>query len=552
MVKSPLFNIANYLPETAEKYPDKKAVIFSKVKKKFGKKASFMTFDDLNRECDRYAYGLSGEGIKMGMKVLLMVRPSPEFIALTFALFKMGAVPVLIDPGMGVNRLLDCIKDVQPDAVVGIPAAHIVRILTPGYFKSVKINIVVGPDLFFLGKSLEKISSLISKPYVSADTHYSSPAAILFTSGSTGPAKGVMYEHGMFSAQVDLLRKVYDFKPGEVDLSGLPVFALFDVAFSMTCVVPDMDPARPAKVNPEKIVQAVKKYNVTTSFGSPAIWERVSSYCKDNNIKLLSVKRILMAGAPVPGELISITKKIIPEGEVYTPYGATESLPISSISGSEILNETYEGTRKGKGICVGHPVTGVTVKIIKIVDGIISKLSEDIFVPTGEVGEIIVKGPSVTKAYYLKEEATWNSKIIDERVVWHRIGDVGYIDVLGRIWFCGRKDHRVITEKETIFTIPVEAVFNCHKNVFRSALVGTGEKGKQKAVIIIEPEKGYFPVSEQAKDKFKSELLKLSSDYPHCQMISDVLFYKSFPVDIRHNAKIYREKLAQWAAERVK
>ena len=203
------------------------------------------------------------------------------------------------------------------------------------------------------------------------------------------------------------------------------------------------------------------------------------------------------------------------------------------------------------GICVGHSAPGVTVKIIKIVDGIISNLPEDIFLPTGEVGEIIVKGPSVTKEYYFKEEATRYSKIIDNGVLWHRIGDVGYVDNSNRIWFCGRKDHRVITEKETLFTIPVEAVFNCHENVFRSALVGTGEKGRQKPVIIIEPEKGSFPTSKQGEETFKDELLNLSSTYDHCQMISEVLFHKSFPVDIRHNAKIYREKLALWAEERV-
>ena len=200
---------------------------------------------------------------------------------------------------------------------------------------------------------------------------------------------------------------------------------------------------------------------------------------------------------------------------------------------------------------MGHPAPGVTVKIIKIVDGIILKLSEDLLLSAGEVGEIIVKGPSVTKTYYLKEEATRNSKIIDKGILWHRIGDVGYVDDSDRIWFCGRKDHRVITEKETVFTIPIEAVFNCHENVFRSALVGTGEKGRQKPVIIIEPEKGFFPASKQSEEKFKYELLKSSSSYAHCQMISDVLFHKSFPVDVRHNAKIYREKLARWAEERL-
>jgi len=254
-----------------------------------------------------------------------------------------------------------------------------------------------------------------------------------------------------------------------------------------------------------------------------------------------------MAGAPVSGELIEKAKKIIPNGDVHTPYGATESLPVSSISGSEILNETFEETRKGKGICVGLPALGVKVKIIKIVDEVISNLTEDLILPEGEVGEIIVNGPSVTREYYLKEEATRKSKIIDNNVLWHRIGDVGYVDEFGRIWFCGRKDHRVVTKKETVFTIPIESVFNCHENVFRSALVGTGKKGRQTPVIIIEPEKGFFPSSKQKEEGFKDELLKISSAYAHCQMISKVLFHKSFPVDIRHNAKIYREKLAIWA-----
>ena len=552
MTESHFFNIAKYLPETALKYPDNQAVIFSAVKSRSGKRNSSMTFDHLNRECDRYAYGLIGAGISPEMKVLLMVRPSPEFIALTFALFKTGAVPVLIDPGMGVKRLLDCIRDVQPDAVIGIPLAHMVRIFSPGYFKSVKINIVVGPDIFFLGKNLERISPADNKSFECADTCESSPAAILFTSGGTGPAKGVMYEHGMFGAQVELLRKVYDFKPGEVDLPGLPVFALFDVAFAMTCVVPDMDPAHPAKVKPENIVRAVNDYKVTTSFGSPAIWKRVSSYCNENNIELPSLKRILMAGAPVSGELIEKTKNLLPNGEVYTPYGATESLPVSSISGKEILSETFEKTKSGKGICVGLPVHGVTVKIVKIVDGIINEITEDLLLLPREIGEIIVMGSSVTKAYYLKEEATLHSKIYDNGFFWHRIGDACYVDDAGRIWFCGRLVHRVKTKKSTLFTIPVEAVFNCHDNVYRSALVGVGEKGKQKPVIIIEPEKGFFPSNREKKEKFKQALFKISSSYSHCSEIDDILFHRSFPVDIRHNAKIYREKLAQWAEGKLR
>lgn len=549
MTASYHFNIAQYLPETARKYPDLAAVIFASGKN--NRTHPSITYAALNRQCDRYAWGLRQSGICMGMKVLLMVRPSPQFIALTFALFKIGAVPVLIDPGMGMNRLLDCIRDVSPEAVVGIPLAHLVRIFAPGSFKAVKTRIVVGPAMFILGKSLEKISPEGDKPFECAPTTLSSLAAILFTSGSTGPAKGVMYEHGMFKAQVELLAKVYDFQPGEVDLPGLPVFALFDAAFAMTCVVPDMDPARPARVNPQNIVRAVKDYKVTTSFGSPAIWKRVSEFCREKGVTLPSVKRILMAGAPVSGELIAKTRKVIPGGDVHTPYGATESLPISSISGLEIETETFSLTRQGRGICVGKPVSSVRIGIIEIQDGVVPDMASAKRLNTGEIGEIIVNGPSVTREYYLKETATRHSKIHDHDTFWHRIGDAGYLDASGRLWFCGRKDHRVVTENGTLFTVPVEAVYNRHPRVFRSALVGLGERGSQVPVMIIEPEKGCFPRTRASAEAFKQELLRLAAVHEQCREIRDLMFHRSFPVDIRHNAKIFREKLAQWAKERL-
>jgi len=550
MTASPYFNIAQYLPETAAKYPDQAAVIFASGRGK-DKKSTSMTYAALNRQCDRYAWGLRQSGISMGTTVLLMVRPSPQFIALTFALFKIGAVPILIDPGMGVKRLLDCIRNVAPDAVVGIPLTHLARILFPGSFTSVKTCIVVGASMGFLGKSLDKIAPTTGKPFDCAQTTPASPAAILFTSGSTGPAKGVLYEHGMFRAQVRLLAKVYDFQPGEVDLPGLPVFALFDAAFAMTCVIPDMDPARPAKVNPQYIVRAVKDYGVTTSFGSPAIWKRVSGYCRQEALALPSVKRILMAGAPVPGALIAQTKEILPGGDVYTPYGATESLPIASISGQDILAETFSMTRQGRGICVGRPVPDVRVRIIEIQDRAISDMASAKILAAGQIGEIIVNGPSVTREYYLEEAATRCSKIDDGDTFWHRIGDAGYLDEAGRLWFCGRKDHRVITEMETLFTVPIEAIYNCHPRVARSALVGIGKRGRQIPAIIIEPEKGFFPRTKKTTESFKQALIRLAAGHDQCRSIRHLLFHRSFPVDIRHNAKIFREKLARWAEEHL-
>ncbi len=555
MITDEHFNIAGYLPEMAEKHPDMDAIVFPKKKKKGGKREYVtLSYSKLNEECDRFATGLSDAGLEMGMKVLLMVKPSIEFIALTFALFKMGTVPILIDPGMGRKRLLECIRDVAPDAVIGIPLVHIIRLLFRGSFKTSRVNIVVGPSLPFLGKSLYEISPAVSGPFKIAPikiapTTRKSEAAILFTTGSTGPAKGVLYEHGMFDAQVQILKSLYNFQPGEKDLPGLPVFALFDVALGMTCVIPDMDPTRPAEVDPANIVEAVEDHGVTTSFGSPAIWKQVAAYCLHKNITLPSVKRILMAGAPVPGKLIEELKRIIPNGDVHTPYGATESLPVSSISGAEILNGPARANGEGKGTCVGKTAPGIKMKIIKSTDDVIDKWDESLVLPDGETGEIAVKGNVVTNIYYGNKEATEKAKIREGDEFWHRIGDMGYFDDQGRLWFCGRKTHRVMSHEGPLDTIPFEGVFNRHDRVTRTALVGVEENGSTVPTIIVEPIDGCFPESRKDVDKFKEELTEIGAAFPHTAKIKDFLFHRRFPVDIRHNAKIFREKLTVWARE---
>ncbi len=546
------FNIAEFLPRMAASNPFQKAVIFPGDRDRHGRRSyTHFTFKQLDAECDRYAFGMTRAGICKGTRVLLMVKPSLEFIALTFALFKTGAVPILIDPGMGRKRLLECIGDVSPEAVVGIPLVHLVRQFFRRPFRSSRINLVVGGKAPFLARDLEKLSPPITKPFTIADTTRSSTAAILFTTGSTGPAKGVIYEHGMFGAQVTLLRETYQFQPGEVDLAGLPVFALFDVALGMTCVVPDMDPTRPAQVNPLNIVEAIQDHGVTNSFGSPAIWKQVVPYCRQNGIRLPSVKRILMSGAPVPGDLIRDFKGVLPNGDIYTPFGATESLPVTSISGEEIVNQTYPLSREGFGTCVGRAVPGVTLKIMAITDEPVSEWLNSLELGPNKVGEIVVKGPMVTRAYDNREKATAEAKIRQGEETWHRMGDVGYLDSGGRLWFCGRKGHRVMTASGPLYTVPCEAIFNRHPAVFRSALVGVGKWGKQVPVIVIEPHPERFPEAEDAKNNLSRELLHLASAYPHTSDFRYVLFHRSFPVDIRHNAKIFRQKLAIWAEKRI-
>ena len=550
-------NFAETFAINAERHPDKLAIVLAKAGNRQGSnEITQRTYHQVLQRCDSMALGLESIDIESGMRVSVMIKPGLDFLPLIFALFKLGAIPVLIDPGMGKRNLLKCIKKAQPEAFIGIPVVHVLRLMLPWYFNTIKINIVLGRRPLWCGYQLSDLLKSYPKSIFKAkDKSASDTAAIIYTTGSTGPPKGVIFTHGMFLSQTTLMKEVFGITSDDIDLPGFTLFALFSMAIGMTVILPEMDPTRPANVDPIKICDAIAKHHVTFSFGSPAFWNTVSQYCVHKAITFPSLKRIVMAGAPIAPKLHEfLLGKILEQGaNTYTPYGATETLLVSSFSGREILAETVNLTRAGEGYCVGKVLPCNEVKIIKISDESITSLREIEELATGEIGEIIVKGPVVSRNYFNLAEQNKNHKIYETDNIgtgpfWHRIGDVGYLSHDNRLWFCGRRVHRVETGKETMFTVCCEAIFNEHSSVFRSALVGIGEdRYRQTPVIIIEPKKGFFPSSKLSKMKFKHDLLELCRKNPKTSQIKHVLFHKSFPVDIRHNAKIFREKLACWA-----
>lgn len=543
-----LVNVSNHLKTMAALQPYKRAVVYPAGQDKDGRIAySHLTFLQLDQESDLLAHGLERAGITRGTRTILMVKPNLTFFALTYALFKVGAVPVVVDPGMGLSRMLVCFKESKPQAFIGIPRAHVLRTFYPKFFKSVKTWITAGRRWFWGGHTLKQIHLIPWKPYAAAKTRQDETAAILFTTGSTGPARGAVYTHGIFDAQVRHIKSHFNIDEDEIDLPTFPLFALFDPALGMTAVIPDMDPTKPALVNPEKIIEAIINQGVTNMFASPALLDRVGGYGKERGIKLPSLKRVISAGAPVSSSNIKrFTSMLCEDAEIHTGYGATEVMPVMSIGSNEILSETGKLSDQGYGTCIGRPVNGLKVRIIKISDNAIEKWSDDIILPDGETGEIAVKGDLVTRKYFQRPEADALAKIKEKDQVWHRMGDLGWMDKKGRVWFCGRKSHRVITKDKTLFSIPCEAIFNNHQNVFRSALVGVGPVPEQKPVICIELKHG----KSGNKKNLKRELLELAKKNVLTKDIETILFHKAFPVDIRHNSKIFREKLAKWAERR--
>ncbi|MFQ5423779.1 MAG: fatty acid CoA ligase family protein [Phycisphaerae bacterium] len=543
-------NIAAHLAQTARAQPDHPAIVWRTGRDGDTGIYTHVTFSKLNGEVDRYARGLEAAGIVRGARTVLMVPPRIEFFVLTFALLKIGAVPVMIDPGMGRRNVVDCLRDIEPEAFIGVPFAHVLRVLHRRAFRSVRVAVTVGRRWFWSGLRLADVRSPSSEPYETAATDADDPAAILFTSGSTGPAKGVLYRHGMFAAQVRILRDHFCIRPGEIDLPTFPLFALFDPALGMTAVLPEMDPTRPAQVDPEKIIGAILDQQVTHMFGSPALLDRVGRYGASHGVKLPTLRRVLSAGAPVSPVVIERFRSMLDDSAaIHTPYGATEALPVASIESREILGETRRQSDRGCGTCVGRLVPAATVRVIRTTDEPIDAWSDALILPPGEIGEIAIRGPMVTREYYAKPDATRLAKIPDGDALWHRMGDVGRFDDAGRLWFCGRKAHRVETPSATLFTVPCESVFNQHPRVYRSALVGVGSRPRQRPVICIELEPGTQQVDTE---RLKHELLDLARANPLTKNIDTILFHASFPVDVRHNAKIDREKLARWAAGKLR
>lgn len=538
-------NIANRLTENARLTPHKIAVSVPKKQKDGSYQYDTLTFRQLETMSNKFAYSLQKMGLKKGDRTLLFLRPSLEFSAMTFALFKIGIIPVFIDPGMGRENLLKCIKDSKPVGLIAEREVHLIAAFLRKTFKSVKFKVT---NKFFPCPRTKNLNHFKHSPhsnYQDAQVTPEETAAILYTSGGTGKPKGVIYTHKIFQEQTNILQNLFHLTSEDVDLPAFPLFSLFTIAMGMTSHIPDMDPSKPGSSKPENLYKNIMDNKPTFVAGSPAIWEKVADYCIANKLTLPSIKYVVMFGAPVSVLIHSKFKNILPNGTTYTPYGATEALPVSNISGKEILEHTAKLSNIGQGTCIGKAVPGSEVKIIKISDEVIPSILEAEELKPYEVGEIIFKGITATKEYLDLPEKTALAKIYDKNdEFWHRMGDMGYIDNENRLWFLGRVAHKVITSKGLMTPISVEAIFNRHPDVKRSALVGIGKKGEQTPCIVIERQDGRF-ITGKERSLFENELLSMAKAHAHTKEIKNIFFSQKFPVDVRHNIKIDRKKLRE-------
>jgi acyl-CoA synthetase (AMP-forming)/AMP-acid ligase II len=456
-----------------------------------------------------------------------MVTPSLEFFALTFALFKAGAIPVMVDPGMGVKNLKACLSEAVPGAFIGITKAHAARVLLGWCRETNRINVTMGPRLFWGGHALRDLRDDSDSPIL-AERSRDDTAAILFTSGSTGVPKGAVYTHGNFDAQVKCLRDDYGIRPGERDLATFPLFSLFGPALGMASIVPYMDASKPITADPRHLFAAATGYGTTNIFASPALLDKLGRYAEEHTVRLPHVRRVISAGAPAEPASLARFARVLESGVPVLPsYGATEALPVAQITHRELIGETAELTALGRGVCVGRPVKGISVRIVPITDDAIPEWIDGLELPVDHIGEIAVKGAQVTATYFNRDESTRLSKIRGpEGDVWHRMGDLGYLDEAGRLWFCGRKSHRVRTAAGDLFTVPIERIFNQHSAVRRTALVGVGAAGSQTPVLCVELE----PAADRSQwPAVREELSGIAKHHPSAGAVKHSCYTTNFP-----------------------
>lgn len=548
-----IFNLADIALEVAQKDPERIAIIEPDGRDPSGKRRyRQFTYRELSRAAESLAPGLRELGIRERTRTVFMAPPSFEASVVGLALTRVGAMQIWIDPSVGYRNVGERLRRIEPEAFVGIPFAHLGRLAFGWGPRIMRKAIVVGGG-FPGARTVKSLYREAPEAPPQPDVRPEDPATILYTTGSTGPAKPTLYSHRNYANVYRIAHRSWRFDESSeipVDMAAFPAFFFIGLSAGGTVVVPPIHFARqgPADADPAAMLEVIRDCGVKSMFASPVLLENLARYAVERNIRAESLERVVGGGAPIRGEVMGLLLRAMGErGEVFANYGATEALPSTEMGAREVLSETWEKTQRGAGICVGRPFPGVEVGIIRIEDRVIESIEDASRLEALEIGEIIVRSPHISEAYYCDEANTNKHKVRDPRGgIWHRIGDAGYLDEQGRLWVTGRVGQRVKAAGEPLFSIPCEAIFDAHPKVRRSGLVGIPSNGAELPVICIEPKR-----QGDASEDLRRELLALAEQHATTRGIRHLLFHPKLPVDPRHNSKIERPTLAKWANERL-
>jgi acyl-coenzyme A synthetase/AMP-(fatty) acid ligase len=471
----------------------------------------------------------------------LLVEPSADLTAAVYAVWRAGAVIVVADKGLGLRGMRRALRGASVGAVIGsAPGLAAARVMgLPGI--RIAAGGLTGAAARALGATttlaeLERRGATAAAPAVAAPD---ADCAVLFTSGATGPAKGVVYTQRQAVAQLDLVRSTYGLTPADRLVAAFAPLAILGPALGIGSAVPDIDVTAPGSLTAAKLADATAAVGGTVVFASPAALRRVVATAGEltdaQRTALGGVRLLMSAGAPVPLSLLQQLRTVLPAAEAHTPYGMTEALPVTDVSATEI-----EAAGPGDGVCVGSPLAGVEVRVSALTP---TGRAEGDLTDTPELtGEVCVRAAHVKDRY----DALWATERISSRNPgWHRTGDVGHLDAQGRLWIEGRLPHVVTTAAGVVTPVGVEQRLEALPGVSAAAVVGVGPAGTQVLVAVVVPAGAPARSRLAPADTGLADAVRAAAGTE----VAAVLTTGRLPVDIRHESKVDRTAVARAAGE---
>lgn len=506
-----------------------------------------ITFGELAERVEHLATGMASFGIKSGDRVAVMVPPGVDLSLAVYACWRRGATLVLVDSGLGPKGMQQALVSANPDYLIGIDKALAAatamrwpgrRIAVAPRSRAKTKALGITTDLDALAELGGPGSGDLRLPWPDADTI----AAIAFTSGATGPSKGVVYRHHQIEAQRDALMDLYEITPADRLVAAFAPFALYGPTMGLTSVVPDMDVTAPGTLTATALGEAAAAIDATLVFASPAALVNTVATADQlqprHHSAFESVRLLLSAGAPVRPSLLRSANALFPNASAHTPYGMTETLPVADISLAGIDDAA---AHDGDGVCVGRPLPTVDVMVDPL---------DDTGQPTGSpstepevLGEIIVRAPHARDGY---DRLWFTEHRASQPSGWHRTGDIGRLDDGGRLWVGGRLGHVITTSAGPLAPVRYEQLLEQLDQVDAAAVVGVGPAGAQVVVAVVEvaSQNHTAAMSLDLADQARSQLTAAGLTVD----LASVLTVDTLPVDRRHNSKIDRSAVAHWAA----
>jgi acyl-CoA synthetase (AMP-forming)/AMP-acid ligase II len=545
-------NVSRHIVELAQVAPYQQAITCLSGRDTNGKMAySHLTLRQLNQRSNDLARGLQQAGVIRGTRAALQLLPGIEWFSITYALLKIGAVPILLQPALGMRKMAQCVKAVEPEILITEPKYQAIQIFQANNYQSVHLQISTEKRCFSKGISITDLQRNEHTTFQPAEMRSSDTGMIVFsTSCESEIPKPTVFTHGMLNAMIERIKSVMSVSLDSTLITTFPFFMILAPAIGMRQILPESHSLKASKLNPRTLIETIWDYGVTHLLMSSTRLMMLTEFLKDEAIYLPSIQRIASWGEPYPAfELQRLHSFISEKTQIFPLYGMTEAPIISTLGSHKIVSETQIKTERGFGLCQGKEIDDLEMRVIEVNDRPIDNWSDDLLADKGGIGELVINGEAVSRQYYNDSKNDALHKIPDGKSIWHRTGDIGWLDTKGNFWFCGRKQDRVtISEDETLYTIPCEAVFMQHERVYRCIIVGVGPIPYQTPVLIIELAPGD---SGKYISTLTHELLDLAQSYPHTGNIKNILFRKSFPVHSLYHQKINRKQLTIWAAKKL-